>query len=129
MALQKPWQPYDEATAREIPGTVGVFEVGDADGNALYIGMAGGRSRFGLRSGIMACFSLDCPNAALRGHARFYRYEVNQMYMSRYVELLERHLHAAGDLPPGNQEPGEYVPTLGRAGQRAVAPPRGEQGG
>lgn len=129
MALQKPWQPYNEADARALPGALGVFEVGDAEGNVLYIGMAGGRSRFGLRSGISACFSPDCPNAALRGLARAYRYEVNQIYITRYVELLERHLHATGDLPPGNQEPGEYVPTLGNAGRGAAGVRRTEQGG
>jgi hypothetical protein len=121
MALNKPWIEATEEQLRRLPGALGVYEIGDAAGTVLYIGFAGGRSRFGLRGEIAAKLAPESPNPVTAG-GRFFRYEVNQMYLTRYVELLERHLGATGDLPPGNKQPGEYIPTLGRAG--IIAAPR-----
>jgi len=128
MPLAKPWQPWPPADARAIPAALGVFEIGDAAGNVLYIGMAGGRTRFGLRERISACFAgAVAPSLAERAAA--YRYEVNMMYFTRYIELLERHLHAHGDVPPGNRESGEPLPTLGRAGRQAARAAWRDSGG
>jgi len=49
------------------------------------------------------------------------------MYLTRYVELLERQLQTGEDLPAWNRQPGEYVPTLRRPRQAAAHGP--EQGG
>jgi hypothetical protein len=128
MPLAKTWQPWPPATARAIPSALGVFEIGDAAGNVLYIGMAGGRTRFGLRERISACFAgTVAPSLAERAVA--YRYEVNMMYLTRYIDLLERYLHAYGELPPGNRESGEPLPRLGRAGRQAARTLRAEDGG
>jgi len=112
MALNKPWTDYDPATASRLPGALGVYEIGDEDGNVLYVGFAGGRSRYGLRGEIMARFDPDSPQGAITQQARKLRYEVNMMYMTRFIELLENHQDALGVLPVGNLAPGEYVPGI-----------------
>ncbi|MER3421155.1 MAG: hypothetical protein C4290_11820 [Chloroflexota bacterium] len=127
MALNKPWIEATEEHLRRLPGALGVYEIGDAAGTVLYIGFAGGRSRF-LRGEIAAKLAPESPNPVTAG-GRFLRYEVNQMYLTRYVELLEQHLGATGDLPPGNKQPGEYIPTLGRAGITAASSMPSTHGG
>lgn len=82
MPLHKPWTAYDAEAARRIPGSLGVYQIADAAGSVLLTGYAGGRSRFGLRGEIAAAFT----SADLAG-ARLFRYEVNQMYLTRWKEL------------------------------------------
>ena len=127
MPLAKAWQPWDPTRLKKIPGTLGVFEIGDADGAVVYIGMAGGRTRFGLRERIAACFAGEVA-PALAESARFYRHEINMMYTTRWVELLERHLHEHGALPAANLASGEQLPRLGRAGRSAASPAAAERG-
>ena len=115
MPLKKPWLDCTAETLRRTPATLGVYEIGDVDGTVIYIGFAGGRSRFGLRGDIGDRLAADGPNAVVAARGRSFRYEVNMMYLTRYIELLEQHHAGAGDLPPGNREPGVYVPRLGRA--------------
>lgn len=110
MPLNKPWIPYHPDDDRTIPGNLGVFEIGDADGTVRYIGYAGGRTRFGLREAIPGYFSTD-------PHAATYRYEINQMYLTRWIELLSRYQNTHGTLPAGNLRPGEQLPRLGRVGR------------
>lgn len=112
MALNKPWQEYDPAQARRITGALGVYELGDAAGNVVYIGFAGGKSRFGLRGEIVARLANPSGNAELDGKASKFRYEVNMMYLTRFVELLEKHQDATGAIPAANAMAGEYVPTV-----------------
>jgi hypothetical protein len=112
MPLNKPWQQYDAASPPRIPGTPGVFELGDTDGQVAYIGFAGGKSRYGLRSEIAARI------AAIPGAA--FRYEVNLMDLTRFVELLEKHYDLHGSLPASNTAPGEYVPGIVRRRVRAA---------
>ena len=111
MALKKPWVDYEQASAGRLPGALGVYEIGDSDGNVLYVGFAGGKSRFGLRGEIIARFAAVPPNGMVVGQARKFRYEVNMMYMTRFVELLEKHQESTGVLPSANRLPGEYLPT------------------
>lgn len=113
MPLAKPWQDASPENLNRTPGALGVYEIGDADGALLYIGFAGGRSRFGLRGEITSRVEQNSPNTGAPAGARF-RYEVNQMYLTRYVELLERELKASGSLPPKNLLPGEYIPSMVR---------------
>jgi len=40
MLERKPWQPLEAATVAKVPGTLGVYQLADADGNVLYIGVA-----------------------------------------------------------------------------------------
>ena len=44
------------------------------------------------------------------------------MYLTRYIEVLEKYIESAGDLPPGNKAEGVYIPNvihykLGRVSQ------------
>ncbi len=99
--LSKPWRPA--SAVDELPGQVGVYQLGDAAGAIVAIGYAGGRSTFGLRGAV---------GAALERHpdASCFRVEVNSAYLSRYRELLMLHQADFGSLPPGN----EAVRGLGR---------------
>ena len=93
--LDKPWLPLSPEATRALPGQLGVFQLGDATGQVLLIGDAGGHSLFGLRSAV---------EEARRRHpeaARF-RCEVTMQYLSRYQELLMLHQADAGALPEGN---------------------------
>ncbi len=102
--LAKPWIVLAAEAVRALPGQLGVFELGDGEGNVLQIGYAGGRSLFGLRSAI------EAAGQRQRG-ARQFRYEVTMQYLTRYQELLMLHLADHGTLPEGNRE--EKL-TLGR---------------
>jgi hypothetical protein len=81
---------------------MGVFQLADDAGSVIYVGFAGGRSRFGLRG--------EIRSAADRLDACQYRYEVTTAYLTRYQELLMAHRAVTGELPVGN----EPMPRLGR---------------
>ena len=66
-------------------------------------GVAGGRSRFGLRGELEA-------ELARRGPGFRFRVEVNTQYHTRFRELLMLHRADHGTLPPENEAP----PGLGR---------------
>ena len=93
--LEKPWQELTPEAARALPGHLGVFQLGDAEGRVLQIGYAGGRELFGLKSAI------EAARRRLPAARRF-RYEVTMQYLSRYEELLMLHLADFGALPEGN---------------------------
>jgi hypothetical protein len=102
--LTKPWQALNEAALRGLPGQLGVYQLGDAEGRVLYVGYAGGRSLFGLRSAVAEAWK-QVGAAATR-----FRCEVNQQYLTRYQELLMLHVADHGALPPENRD----TPALGR---------------
>ena len=89
-----------------LPGQLGVYQLADAAGHIVYIGFAGGRSLFGLRSELERALK-DRPAGAAR-----FRTEVNQQYMSRYRELLMLHVADHGSLPAVNAA--DPPPQLGR---------------
>jgi hypothetical protein len=127
MTLNKPWEVYDSTAKRRIPGTLGVYELGNAAGDVVYIGFAGGKSRMGLRGEISARLQERPADEPPDAAACQYRYEVNMMYLTRYIELLERHQDAAGQLPPDNMRAGEYIPgPVLRRGRRLRASEEGE---
>jgi hypothetical protein len=99
--MRGPWHELESSDA--LPGHMGVFELADAGGRIVYIGYAGGRSRFGLRGEVAAA-------AARLPAARRYRVEVTTAYLTRWQELLMVHGADHGGLPPGNPP----VPGLGR---------------
>ena len=105
LRLDKPWQPLTAETAARLPGQLGVYQVGDEQGSVLYIGHAGARSPFGLRSELQR-------ELAERGTGCQFRVEVNQQYRSRWFELLMVHQHDNGALPPDNAR--NPPPSLGR---------------
>lgn len=94
MRLSKPWLECTEALA-VLKGNLGVFQLGDADGEVLYIGFAGGRSTFGLKGVV---------SEALANHPRAtkVRYEITTAYHTRYRELLMLHVADFGERPVGN---------------------------
>ena len=94
--MSKPWLPLDAEHVAMLTGHLGVFQLADAQGSIVYIGVAGGRSRFGLKGELQAVLASP-PHGAVA-----YRVEVNQMYRSRHIELLQAFAHDNGTLPPGN---------------------------
>ena len=88
MPIRKPWIRPSRESIRAIPAVVGVYEIADAEGNLLYIGQAGGREPFGLRTRIALHFGGDDPNAVLRGRAAQFRWEANQQYTTKRLEML-----------------------------------------
>ena len=48
--LDKPWTALTAASVKALPGQLGVYQLADPEGEIFYIGYAGGRSLFGLRS-------------------------------------------------------------------------------
>jgi hypothetical protein len=102
--ITKPFTPFNEEEVARLPGHMGVFELGDENGNVLYIGFAGGLSLFGLRGELRALIG----NSSATG----FRCEVNTAYLTRYQELLMAHVAEHDRLPVENSEDG--MPTLGR---------------
>lgn len=116
MPIRKPWIRYSSEAIRAIPAVVGVYEVADAGGQLLYIGQAGGRERFGLRTRIAAHFDGSDGNPVLRERAALFRWESNQQYTSKRLEMLMQFQRDEGvEWPPGNAA-GDWQdkPQLGR---------------
>ena len=105
LRLDKAWQPLTAETAKRLPGQLGVYQVADANGTIVYIGQAGARSPFGLRSELQR----ECQD---RGTGHQFRFEVNQQYRSRWFELLMVHQADHGSLPADNAK--NPPPALGR---------------
>ena len=96
--MTKAWQPLDARNVAAMTGHLGVYQLADDAGAIVYIGRAGGRSRYGLKGELETCLA-DPPHGASR-----FRAEVNQMYHSRHIELLAAYLHDHGRLPVGNAD-------------------------
>ena len=94
LRLSKPWLPFNEETVARVPGQLGIYQLANADGDLLYIGYAGGKSLFGLRSEIQR--QLGTADAVS------FRYEVNMQYLTRYKELLMLHKADHAQLPQMN---------------------------
>ncbi len=96
LGIRQPPIELDGLDDQILPGQLGVFELCDADRRVRYIGYAGGREPFGLRSAIgRAVPHLSPP-------ARFVRWELTHGYLSRWKELLMLHVAEHGVLPPDN---------------------------
>ncbi len=99
LRLEKAWEPIAAALAGEsrapLHGEMGVYQLADAADEVIFIGYAGGASRFGLR-GEIAAFEERAPDAVS------VRFEVTTGYLSRYQELLMLHVADHGVLPRCN---------------------------
>lgn len=104
--MTKAWVPLTPDNVKKLPGQLGVYQLAKADGTVVFIGFAGGRSLFGVRS------ELEKALAAPPAGAMQFRVEINQQYTTRYQELLMLHVHDHGQVPDGNV--GKPLPTLGR---------------
>ena len=105
LRLDKPWKPLTLEEATRLPGQLGVYQIADSKGAVLFIGQAGARSPFGLRSELQR-------EAKERGTGCQFRVEVNQQYRTRWFELLMVHQADHGGLPPDNAK--NPPPALGR---------------
>ncbi len=107
--LEKAWIPLTAAAVAALPGQLGVYQIADARGATIFIGYAGGRTLFGLRSELVVeCERRVGPRTNAAGFG--FRYEVNMQYLSRWRELLMIHEADWGELPLENDRP----PSLGR---------------
>ena len=96
--LDKPWTPLTEEHVAKLAGHLGVYQLADASGDIVYIGMAGGQARYGLKGELTQ--ALQAPPAG----ANQFRCEVNMAYYTRYHELLQAYRHDYGRLPVGNTD-------------------------
>jgi hypothetical protein len=104
--LDKPWIPLTEEHVAGLAGHLGVYQLANRAGEIVYIGVAGGRSPFGLKGALAE--ALHFPPAG----ATQFRYEVNMAYHTRYLELLQAFRSDHGHLPVGNVDIDES--SLGR---------------
>jgi len=104
--MTKPWVLLTPENVKKLPGQLGVFEFADDAGKIVFIGFAGGRSLFGVRSEIEKAVSEKIAGATQ------FRVEINQQYTTRYQELLMVHVYDHGSVPAGNV--GKPLPRLGR---------------
>jgi hypothetical protein len=109
LRLEKPWIELTAENVKRLHGNLGVYQLANDAGEVVYIGFAGGRELFGLRSAIERRLQLGT------GGATRFRYEVNQQYTSRHRELLMLHMaDNAGALPTANND--DHPVELGRIG-------------
>ena len=104
LRLDKPWRPLTAEEIARLPGQLGIYQIADAAGTMLYLGQAGARAPFGLRSELQR-------ELAERGPDYQFRVAVNQQYRTRWFELLMVHQADHGSLPPDNAK---NPPPLGR---------------
>jgi hypothetical protein len=95
--LEKPWQELTAAAVRALPGQLGVFQLADRKGRVIFIGYAGGRSLFGIKS------EIEQARTRHRDAAGF-RYEITMQYLTRYQELLMLHVADHGAPPRENRD-------------------------
>jgi hypothetical protein len=95
--MSKPWRPLNAAEADKVAGNLGVYQLANEAGEIVYIGVAGGKSLFGLRGEIQAKAGTP-PEGATQ-----FRLEVNTSYRTRHRELLMAYMFDnEGRLPPLN---------------------------
>jgi len=104
--LQKEWIKFSRENLEQISGHLGIYQLANPKKEIVYIGMADGRSRFGLRGELETWF--DCPSLKFD---RF-RVEINMAYWTRYQELIQVFYNDFERLPEGNKE--INVASLGR---------------
>ncbi|MFN0093158.1 MAG: hypothetical protein ACKVVT_00055 [Dehalococcoidia bacterium] len=102
------WRRFDAYEVAKLPPSPGVFELADAEGRVLFIGIAGTKTRGGLKAALTK--ELQAP-----GEAYQFRYEPTPRYLPREQELLTAYAVANGGLPPVNRA---------RARKRAGLPPK-----
>lgn len=93
--MTKAWRPLNAAEADKVAGNLGVYQLANEAGEVLYIGVAGGKSLFGLRGEIQGK-AAEPPAGVTQ-----FRLEVNTSYRTRHRELLMAYMFDNGDkLPP-----------------------------
>ena len=57
--LDKPWIEFSKQSIDRVTGHLGVYQLANAGKEIIYIGIAGARSRFGLRGELQKWLELD----------------------------------------------------------------------
>jgi len=96
LPIRKEWIELTPDNIAQVPEKDGVYELGDGDGNIIYI--AGTPN---LREGIREKMEEDNP--CLK-EARFFRYEEVFMYTMRESELIQQFIRQHKRLPKCNEE-------------------------
>lgn len=104
--LSKTWTPFDSAHVQAITGHLGVYQLGNAHGDIVYIGVAGGRSRFGLKGELASKLADNIADVTC------FRIEINMSYRTRHLELLQAFVHDYDRLPIANTD--INIASLGR---------------
>jgi len=104
--MNKDWTEFSTTNVEQLTCHLGVYQLGTADGEIVYIGVADGRSRFGLKGELLDQLGQHGDEVD-----RF-RVEVNMAYRTRHLELLEAYVHDHGTLPSANTD--INVHSLGR---------------
>ena len=104
--MDKPWIPLRVENVAKLAAHLGVYQLANDNGDILYIGMAGGRTLFGLKGELQK--ALDEPPAGVTQ----FRFEVNMSYRTRRLELLQTYMSDHGALPAANTDVDENM--LGR---------------
>jgi len=89
---QESWLVLSEESVPGLPEEEGIYILYDEEKEIYQI-----TGVENIREGIME----ECENG---GDARYYSYEVDQMFTSRERQLLQQYLKKHGDFPPGNRE-------------------------
>ena len=109
MLASKPWTEVSELSLAHLPGALGVFELRDRAGVVCAVGYAGGKARYGLRSALQEAVEAVERNGL---EAAAFRYEVNQMYLTRFIEVLEKYIATTGDIPAANKAGAFPIPRV-----------------
>jgi hypothetical protein len=96
--MDKPWLPLCDETVAKLAAHLGVYQLANDAGEIVYIGMAGGRSLFGLKGELQK--TLAAPPAGVTQ----FRTEVNMAYRTRRLELLQAYVSDHGGLPAANTD-------------------------
>ncbi|MBV1906358.1 MAG: hypothetical protein KUG75_09800 [Pseudomonadales bacterium] len=102
LRLDKQWVALNEQTVSALKAELGVFQLGDANKDVVYVGRAGSQSLFGLRGELEKHI----------GSASYFRTEITSSYSTRFQELMMLHHADFGDYPPLNSAPDKL--NLGR---------------
>ena len=95
--LDKPWIESSKQSIDRVAGHLGVYQLANAGKEIIYIGVAGARSRFGLRGELQKWVKLNDIGIS------FFRVEVTMAYKTRHAELLQIFLHDFKRLPLANK--------------------------
>ena len=95
--LDKPWIEFSKESIDRVTGHLGVYQLANAGKEIVYIGIAGARTRFGLRGELQKWQEHDDIATS------FFRLEVTMAYKTRHVELLQIFLHDFKRLPLANK--------------------------
>ncbi|MFH1741710.1 MAG: hypothetical protein ABIH23_22110 [bacterium] len=111
MPIVKSWMPLARTETNKVPERGGVYEIGDAGQNVIYVGKAeAGQLRKQIGSHIM-----DRSNPVIKAKAKFFRFQITPNVSNEHKALLEGFKKSHGNrLPEGNQaDVGEAPPAFG----------------